>query len=395
MADSDEPALQSISIRAFVRQLEAPFTALPPRSDNVGEETALASIADVKPRKLPPFYVLACSTLRLDLEREEVLRRIELLIRAKSLSYTVDLDTACIECRTSCALHFALHLWINKDARILVEVQRRDGCAILMQRAKHTLFEVLKTGVPPTTCDLQRCHSNMAISPRVKQMMQERLGEQCERQSSEQDVKDCLETCEELLNSDRNDLNQLVMEALVNMTDPRTSTRSTVHRACKAILDGQSQSSIHGDFVCIMRQTSVKRRRTSFKYQYAKEAPPETEQADRRMAVLVLRALSNALNAALQSPGGGKWIEPSSEFSEAIAAMLKSNLCDPVRRPQEAALSAQCIRLLEELDSSCAALFSEVELAERLVDARRFGETHCRLLERESETLLQRLFSVP
>ena len=159
----DFPTLQSLSIRAFCNHLEdahkvpSPFNkkAASPRDthcmetdttvehDDDDTELTEASLADIQPRPITSLTVLSRSTLATDLNHHQVLERIEKLIRDKSLNYTFDPENSSIECQTPCNLCFALYLWTNEQGKVLVEVQRRSGSAILMQRVRKALFRIL------------------------------------------------------------------------------------------------------------------------------------------------------------------------------------------------------------------------------------------------------------
>lgn len=434
--------------------------------DNNNETARMPSVADIVPRPLTPWTVLSRSTLVMspDLECQEVLRRIEALIRAKSLSYTVHLDSATIECRAGSCLSFALNVWqkSNRDNNynnnnvrairdndgnanhdnnnvIVVELQRRNGCGIFMHRVRKAFFHGLQTGEEPSTECLQRCRLRMTVSPRVKQMMRmnkrksskeynyKHKKESCSPQNPEEEemaVKESLQTCQALLQSEQDDHNQLGLELLVYMTDPQNfCAQTTTEKMAQSLLcentnDDHNTADLHESFMHLLRRsTASKARRSSFqnKQSFAKAPPPplaaaaegEEEGQDKRSSVILsLTALSNALKvvqtrmtttatATSTTSQDVVAIDIPDHSRRRIVSALKAALRDPQRFPEEAALSAQIIRRLEQVDPPIAsALLADAELVERLVEARRVGETHYRVLERESQSLLQHLSSV-
>ena len=391
------PALRSISIRSFVPQLERrslsrqsmvqSFAILPSSPSSANDETEPALIADLEPRPLPVWTVLTHSTLKVKIDRKLLLNRIESLIRAKSMTYTVDLALACIECRTLCDLSFALNLWYDETGSIIIELQRRHGCAILMQKVRKTVFHCIQTGEEPTTRTLCRCPSNMTVSARIRQLIQK------EEQEKQNIIQETMKVCEEQLCSERHDLNELAMESLVFMTDSNSCSPATILHAAQSLLtDTHGNEHLHDDFVHALCSSVGYCRRDSFKYEYTRDLPSADCRGDRTMAGLSLAVLSNALKVA--KAHNADWIEMSSPTWGKVAVTLKSILRDPIVYPHEAAMAALCIRLLKDINPRNSTLFSEDDLLRYLAGVRRIGESHHHLLEEECQNLLQRFSAV-
>lgn len=415
----DSPPLRSMSIRAFVHHLDevdqtttgSPFVkkaAAPPPllraegNDSEHDETVIQMVqpsllTDIQPRPLAPLTILSRSTITTDLNHHDVLERIETLIRAKSLDYTVDLDTASIECQTTCDLNFALYFWVNQEGQVLVEIQRRNGCAILMQRVRQTLFRALNDGSEEqessTTTHprqaqedeeesswLQRCPLHMTVSPRVKQMMDhdQHENKQQEDNNDTSILQESLEICEEQLCSERRDLQILALESLVHLTDPQNCSLSTARFVAQALLShdcvGRRENHLHCELVETLRSSTRHRHRESFKYEYTGgcEAPVVQEQYDKQMAILSLTTLYNAIKVVRSCHNGhGSVVDMSSHSWRRIASSLKESLCDPTRHAQDAIMAARCIRRMEELDDRTSDFFADAEpIVEHLI-----GET--------------------
>lgn len=204
-------------------------------------------------------------------------------------------------------------------------------------------------------------------------------------------IHDSLDTCEELISSERGDQRQLALESLIHMTDPQECSQSTARQAAHTLLAVTADhDQIHDGLVHILRGSAGRSRTASLKYEYAKGASPEADSKDRAMAVLSLTALSNALKVA--KAHGNYTIDTSGCSWRSIAAVLKECLRDAARHPQEAVLGIKCVGLMGEINPEWARMFSGDELfVEYLLKARRYGAAHYRMLERESENLLQRL----
>lgn len=309
--DEDVPSMRSISIYALGNHLErnravgttttGTSPALPHhrqhheyhvygKEPTPAEEEATSTssssssmIQCLQPRTVPACMMLCHSVLAIptaaasqaeQVSLHEMLHRMEGFLLAKAIAYAVDIEQALIECSTSCCLRFVIYLWqrpaqqqetsrnnensTRPSSTILVELQRRYGCAILMQQIRKQLFDCLLTGHVPDTPEIRRCPTNktLSVSTHIKQLYQRMTSSSTTNNnnpchahgrvyaSDERDenmvglihVEQAMDTCDQYLGSERYDLKQLAMESLVDLTDTRTTALATALCVAQRIL---------------------------------------------------------------------------------------------------------------------------------------------------------------
>ena len=351
--EEELPSLRSVSLGALASYLESigplhlhlSHRTMPP-SDLASnkEHRAEVSLDDLEPRRLPRLPALSHSILTVErLETRDVKSSIERFLRAKGFSYTVDPERSCIECTTPCCLSFAIYLWLNDRKTLLVELQRRSGCAVLMQKIHTELFRCIETGEEPTTCDLRACPTERRVSLRVKQLMPEIENEM------QHDVQEAIETCETYLCSERHDLNQLAMESLVSLTDTNTSPVPVAQSVAERILckvSPDAEFSLHEDFVHALCASARHARRKS--YDGLEDPSYKDGQKERLMTVLSVSVLRNALT--ISRTYEEIRIDRSLSSWQRIAACLQSIVCNAASNPQAAFLARECLHLLMDVD---------------------------------------------
>jgi hypothetical protein len=107
---------------------------------------------------------------------------------------------------------------------------------------------------------------------------------------------------------------------------------------------------------------------------------------------LALQALANALQVFVNLKEEATLeLDESSRFWRDISSALAFDLTDAHSRPQDAALAAKCIALLEDLNpESCGRMFVEDQMLPSLLEANEYGKVHHLALERESQKLIDK-----
>ena len=349
--DEDFPSPRSMSIHAFIAQLKDDKHSKRPQLDdlptiskcNFHGEAAMTCLSDLKPRPLSPLTMLSRSTYATNLDCKEVLRRVERLVHAKSWSYSVDLPKGCIQCQTSCQmLSFALNFWTNKERKLLIEIQRRRGCSILMHRVRKVLFQILRSDEEPTTECLHRCAPTLTVSPRLKRMF---------GQPDDQTTKylcESLEICQHHLRSDRDDLPQLALESLVSMTDPQQSSPSTTKFVAQKLMgESEKDQQLHDAFMHTLRSSARRCMRQSSKGECTVGVPQDDDQNVDPTAILSLTVLLHCLRVMKTEDTFGS--SASNCTWKALVVILRSYLFDTHRHPLESATAVQCVRILQEI----------------------------------------------
>ena len=252
-----------------------------------------------------------------------------------------------------------------------MEVQRRQGCCIQMQKLRALLVPAVVEGtnetaasVPRTTCDflesLVEKKSAMTADPR----------QEC--------LPSALKICSSLLKSQRLDENRLGLESLVTLTDPSKVAAKDADKACQLVLSDKTYQDLLDKYFCDMQKC------------------PKPQDDDDLMDyeqgpffgslhLLALKVLVHALESAVHKKAP---IDMNQPFWTSSLQALVYNLSVASHRPLEASLSIKCLRLLQTVEPSC---ISGYELEEFLSTAHQYGRDHSVSLEQETEQLMGRL----
>jgi len=343
-------------------------------------------------RPLPPYYILDRSSTTVDLPIPTILNRIVNYLRVKSITCSFNPKQTEIDCHTPNLLHFVINFWKGPGSSVIVELQRRMGDAIEMHRVRQTLFHTIRTGNEPTSAPLDRCAmiSPKSICPLVKKMFEEQArtdeARDDEPSSQEECCREGMVVCHDLLESKCEDQNQLGMESLVFLTDAAVVGEEIAQEVAQALLFGHDPCGgpLRQEIIKYFEEPLHPRERDI-------RRDPLEDTYDDAMHNLALRALSNALEGIVNMPDDcQKHIDLSSYFWIKVSDSLVYNLTEATHRPQEAALSAKCINLLEQIAPDAVDLFDS-RLTPYLLKAQAFGKAHHLLLERESHKLLRNL----
>ena len=106
------------------------------------------------------------------------------------------------------------------------------------------------------------------------------------------------------------------------------------------------------------------------------------------MSRLSLRILATALSKVARD-GSSRHVDFSDSFWGVAKGYFRDCLHNAVQNPREAALSAQCIRLMENMSPNEASTLWDDRLLADLLRAHEFGSVHHLELARESQRLIE------
>ena len=249
-------------------------TPNPSNCSNAWAWVVTKDIVSPLPAHYPPL--LPTTSIRLDnVAVETISRRISDFMAVNSILCSHHCsDMGRITCRTATCLKFTVQLWSidgderddgnnNRDvassqdddtASVIVEIERRDGCPIEMQRIRRGLIRCCTGHSPPKlapSATPRRCQTTSTI---VKRLYEDAFSHQ--QQSRSDDVapsstkkRACdemvmgrdLECCINLLESSRLDQNYLGMEGLRIMTDPSKVCPKKADWVARCLIFGKGQ----------------------------------------------------------------------------------------------------------------------------------------------------------
>jgi hypothetical protein len=333
---------------------------------------------DVRP--LPMYQSVDKVCLELSMSIEVCLARVANFMRVKSIACFFHPEASKIDCRTQSQLRFEVYFWRSPDSKVILELQRRQGCVIEMHRLRRSLFCAVLMGRCATV-------SRKSICPLIQKLyLEDTQMKTSEAKSQKEACNEDLEMCHDLLESNLEDQNRLGMESLLFLTDKAVVTETTALQVSKAIVFGQGlyAQSLRDELLLYFRAVkSWPNEDEAFDYD---ESPNNAA-----MHNLALRALGNALKLIAGLDGiDSKDVDLSSDFWNTILCAILYNIKEAIQLPQEAALSAKCIALLEQIGHEEVSCWIEDNLLPALIQAHKFGEAHNLELEQESGSLLRR-----
>lgn len=254
-----------------------------------------------------------------------------------------------VVCSTSCCLHFSIQLWQKNDGNtIIMEMQRKQGCAIRMQSLRQQLKDsILFYGVKPT-------QESSAPSASLKQQLARMVPPIPAAASEEQGS--CMELCQEMLSSNLLDQNRMGLESLCILTDA-SKVQDAAQASDKVLQDSKLQMSLIKYFA----------------------ASPE----DKNLHLLAIKAVAQALEACSASCK----IVLGSVFWQTVLQTLYQHIQRPHEKPLEACFCIKALRLLSDKCPECLDVLQRkhsLPVTAFLQIAHEFGKQHSSSLEREA-----------
>mmetsp|Transcript_3658 Transcript_3658/g.9161 ORF Transcript_3658/g.9161 Transcript_3658/m.9161 type:complete len:432 (-) Transcript_3658:39-1334(-) len=351
----------------------------------------------LSPKEMPEFLILGQSTISFDgSQQSTILRRVCEFIQKCSLDFQVYPEEGRIDCRAPCFLSFCLFLWKNEENdHIVVELQRRQGCGVLMQRYRKALTDFLQTGADFDPRTIGGCPD---VAPHVKAMYEKAIANHNDTETPASLVGQCHGMMEGVFV----DQKQLAMENLYLLLNSTAVEPGTIHKVANAILWGRSpegHTSVLDELsFCLMG--NQKKRMAAFSDDSCDFE--EHEYAEGHyfgvMHNIALRVLSASLTAARPNEMPPNILR-SSTWRTVLGALCY-NISQAETRPQEAALSAHCLVLLDQLTHDntnqqdvldMVMEDSHHEIVPCLLAAQSFARRHNETLHRELSDLLDRV----
>jgi hypothetical protein len=342
------------------------------------------------------YQSLDRACLELSMSIETILAILANFMRVKSISCFFHPEASKIDCRTPSQLRFEVYFWRRSDSKVILELQRRQGCVIEMHSLRRSLFCAVLTGEEPNSDEMGRCAtvSRKSVCPLIKKLYQEDTKiKTSEAESQKEACNEDLEMCHSLLESNLEDQNRLGIESLLFLTDTAVVKTTTALQVARAlVLDkGVCAESLRDELLFYFRAVKSVEGRDDTWPNDDEAVNFEESHNVAAMHNLALRALGNALKLIAGLDGiASEDIDLSSDFWKTILGSILYNIKEAIRLPQEAALSAKCINLLEQISHEDVSRWIENNLLPALLQAYKFGKAHNLELEQESGSLLRR-----
>jgi hypothetical protein len=156
-------------------------------------------------------------------------------MRLNSITCSYLADDGRVDCLTDCSLKFVVQLWKNDDddGAIMMEVQRRRGCAIAMKWLRTCLCK----SVTSETQIFEASH--LVPRQRPSLVLEKRIWDEMRGMDEIHNKPCCLDPrllCLELLDSEKRDENRLGMESLLVLTDTTRVCRENAEEAVLALV---------------------------------------------------------------------------------------------------------------------------------------------------------------
>ena len=375
--------------------------------------------------QLPMYHPLDPTALRLrGVAAQTVATRIANFMRLNSVacSYQTTAHTAAVDCLAlEGMVTFAVMLWRavdddSNDPIVVVEFQRRQGCGFACQRLRNRLYNAVASEEEPRLGDdgvsKRARHCDFMRHPQDDDTATTAAGSLGGHLDEDEMHFEAYDDCLEFLQSPYHDQNRLGLESLCILADSeKTWSPELVAKTSKRIVYGEDNSHkqrkgttfhhySHGDEVA--RKTlgellepyfcNIEMSRGSSSQYRLDEGNGvlDYEQGAEfgSMHLLALKSLSSALQSVESLPNSERQAcQDQNKFWHSVSKALLYNMEHVAKRPTEAALSAQCARLLLKTKTVERESFpcDSLELVERSLE---HGRSCHLLLEQESEQLL-------
>ncbi|KAL3936579.1 MAG: hypothetical protein SGBAC_008132 [Bacillariaceae sp.] len=285
-----------------------------------------------------------------------ITKRISSFMKDQSIHCDYDDAMARVVCSTNCCLHFSVQLWQKKEGSIVMEMQRKQGCAIRMQ----SLRQQLKGSILMNELSSKTQDSGCPASIKLHLARMVPAIPASEQQGS------CIDLCQKLLASNLVDQNRIGLESLCVLTDA-SKVQDSCSASEKVLQDAKLQSILLNYF---------------------------QEQAQANLHLLAVKAVAQALESsttATASTSNNLKIDLSSVFWQTVLQALYQHIQRPHEKPLEAALSIKALRLLQQSCPECLAVLQRkhsLPVTAFLQIAHEFGKQHSSSLEREAKQFM-------
>ncbi|KAG7366550.1 hypothetical protein IV203_029220 [Nitzschia inconspicua] len=383
------------------------FIHSPPPSTPAWKVRALQS--------LPMYYPLESNAITIQRSLCSLTEQISAFLKEHSVCSVYHDDAGRVDCMTSGLLRFSVQLWKDNRASsvaesspsIIIEIQRRQGCCIEMQRMRQELIERLmnpKTGLSTLPVPSPRSTPVHVLQQLVEQSASVN-GTTAVPALTMTDCDSAYQISCRLLKSDRLDERRLGLESLHLIANARNVMMHQAHLVSSKILtDPYLQSLLLDYFAGIEVNSDGENDNDSMELDdHDGTLDYQRGRYFGDMHILALKTISNALDTAVYCNKDkrednfdvGSLNLASPFWNHALQAMLYDMHYSHVR-PLEACLSVRSLRRLHSLTRHALnerlTMFADsVQLDHFLSDARSFGQMHHSQLEHETVQFMNQL----
>eukprot|EP00521_Asterionellopsis_glacialis_P015598 CAMPEP_0195292180 /NCGR_PEP_ID=MMETSP0707-20130614/8658_1 /TAXON_ID=33640 /ORGANISM="Asterionellopsis glacialis, Strain CCMP134" /LENGTH=461 /DNA_ID=CAMNT_0040352579 /DNA_START=51 /DNA_END=1436 /DNA_ORIENTATION=+ len=349
-----------------------------------------ASMLDVPPSHHPFDSAITLQNIPV----EVVGLRISNFMRVNSIACKYGKYCADIHCTTANSLKFTVQLWRSpksitatngdkKELSVILELQRRQGCAIETHSIRNDLFNAVMTGEHPI---VPNDHA---------QNIKERIHESPTIPSTDLDgdASDALTITLNLMKSKRLDQMQLGIESLKCLTDLTVVSQHTAKLFSHGIIKGQTEcgrklrEALEVYFRNVQRPQDLYITDDDFD---SSDDEAEQEYSEGSffgaMHKIALQVLTNALEVASLTDCCTNLDMQDPFWTTAVEALVY-DLAVSTHRPHEAALSARCTSIIIKNSPKNDHLLHD-RIKPLLTQANDYGKKYHLNLERETEILI-------
>ncbi|CAJ1963209.1 unnamed protein product [Cylindrotheca closterium] len=282
-----------------------------------------------------------------------ITQRISNFMKEQSIHCDYDDAMARVVCSTACCLFFSVQLW-QKAGSIVMEMQRKQGCAIYMQSLRQQLKDCILFGEQPNKTQDVTC------PPALKQQLARMIP--AIPAAVEQEQGSCIDLCQEMLASNFMNHQRMGLESLCILTDA-SKVQCSLKASEKVLQDSKLQELLL-NYVEDQQQASLH--------------------------LLAVKAVSQALESTATNSGNLK-IDLGSVFWHTVLQALYQHIQRPHEKPLEAALAIKALRLLQLSNPECLQVLQRkhsLPVTAFLQIAHEFGKQHSASLESEAQQFM-------
>lgn len=262
-------------------------------------------------------------------------------------------EMARVSCSTNCCVHFSVQLWKKGSSSTIMEIQRKQGCAIRMQSLRNQLKETILMGPQQAN----KTHEDTAKCPVY---LQQQLARMVPAIPSSGEGSSCMDLCQEMLSSTLQDQNRMGLESLCVLTD--ASKVQDPQESCEKVLQDKSLQSLLVKYFA-------------------------SAESEANLHLLALKAVAQALESATETAK----IDVSNVFWQTVLQALYEHIQRPHVRPIEASLSIKSLRFLQARNPDVLDILQRkhsLPVTTFLQIAHEFGKQHNRTLEQEAKQFM-------
>lgn len=356
-------------------------------SNRVGGTQSVENERWTNVRPVPVDYLLERSAIMLHNPLEVITCRISNFMRINSICCSYHSDR--VDCVTMGLVKFVVHLWRQPEG-IIMEIQRRQGCAIEMQRIRYGLVEAVTTvEAPIVSCERKRLFRDVTCCD---------LQSSCEKR--QKCGMDALRITMRLQQSDHHDQKRLGLECMIALTNPDVANVADTLPLCRALVYGEGMNAECMRLALLPYFVNTERGSAPFAFLTQSSCDSDENRHEYlqgcnfgEMHSLALHVLANALQVVTEHHDNhlisSVALDVQSRFWRHACRALVYDIEEAKNRPSEASLSAKCLYMVAQLAPQvCKHPIFQDRLLPVLIEANSFGKACHLSLEKETQRLM-------